>query len=220
MPYHFTYISKHNPEVQKAFKELQIIIGKVQDEVRDKLTFQFSPVGSYSRNMITYDPKSNIGFDFDFNLDIWKCDDALSAKDIKDLLRNAFTKYGKEFGYSPAEDSTRVLTIKVIDKKHSRIIHSCDFCIVNNYYDDNDVKHQEYIRFDKVHNKYSWCEQSKGFYMLPEKMDWLKENDLWQEFREYYLEKKDYNPAPEELHSRDLLVQTAHELCQQNGYYV
>lgn len=56
----FCYVSKKEAAPVKA--ELSDIINKVQDIVRDYFTFQFTFIGSSSRNMITYDRKSNIGF--------------------------------------------------------------------------------------------------------------------------------------------------------------
>ena len=58
----FCYVSKKRTAPVKA--ELLDIIHEVQDIVRDDFTFQFTFVGSSSRNMITYDRKSNIGFRF------------------------------------------------------------------------------------------------------------------------------------------------------------
>lgn len=37
-------------------------------EEGDEFTFQFTFIGSSSRNMITYDPTTNVGFDFDVNI--------------------------------------------------------------------------------------------------------------------------------------------------------
>ena len=58
--------------------------------------------------------------------------------------------------------------------------------IVNNYEDNR----QEYIRFNKKSNSYNWVEQSNGFYLLPEKVEFCKDNYLWTEVREIYIEKK------------------------------
>ena len=52
----FCYVSKKEAAPVKA--ELLDIIHEVQDIVRDDFTFQFTFIGSSSRNMITYDRKS------------------------------------------------------------------------------------------------------------------------------------------------------------------
>ena len=54
----FCYVSKKEAAPVKA--ELLEIIHRVQDEVREYFTFQFGFIGSSSRNMITFDRKSNI----------------------------------------------------------------------------------------------------------------------------------------------------------------
>lgn len=218
MRHDFHYISKKDPQVKKAYAELCDILHQVQDLVRDKFTFQFTPVGSYSHNMITYEPKSNIGFDFDFNIEVNDADENYTAQQIKDTIRNALNIAAPQFGYSWAEDSTRVLTIKVVDHCRSRIMHSCDLAIVYNG-SRNGQAIQQYIHYDKAVRTYLWCEQPRGYYMLSEKIEWLKENGLWQEVRDEYLYKKNANT---DLHvrSRTVFAVTVHELCQKYGYFI
>ena len=55
--YHYEYVSKKQAAPYKA--ELIEIINKMQDEVRDDFTFQFTFIGSSSRNMITFDSTTN-----------------------------------------------------------------------------------------------------------------------------------------------------------------
>lgn len=68
MKHDFKFISKHSPQVKSAYSDLMEILSLVHDDLRKQYTFQHKPVGSYSRDMITYDAKSNIGFDFDINI--------------------------------------------------------------------------------------------------------------------------------------------------------
>ena len=218
MPYHFDYISKKNPIIRKAYEDIWDIILQVQDDLRDEITFQFKSVGSYSRNMITWDKESNVGYVFDFNLDIWKGYDDFTPREIREKFINAFSKRAKPYGYSPAENSTRVLTLNVIDKKNSRILHGCDFAIVNNYVDEEGYDCQEYIHYDKEHDRFYWREQTNGYFFLQDKLDWLNDNGHKGELRALYLERKRGNLNPN-LHSRDLLEQVAHQLCQKYGYY-
>lgn len=212
----FHYISKKEPMVKRAYQDLLKILPQVQDLVREKFTFKFTPVGSYPRNMITFDAKSNIGFDFDFNIEVNDDEENYTAKQIKDILRNALDRVAGKYGYGHAEDSTRVITIKVIDQGDSRILYSCDFAIVYNYSEDGKPQ-QQYIHFNKTTRTYSWCSQAKGYYMLPEKIEWLKENGYWQELRDYYLLKKNTNTNPD-VHSRTVFAIAVHEMCQKKGY--
>ncbi len=188
--YHFEYVSRKN--WRPVREELEKLIHFVQDEVRDNFTFSYRFVGSAARNMITCDKTTNQGFDFDVNLSVNDTGD-LSPKDIRQILMQAFNKYRNKFQYEPAEDGKRVFTIKVIEHKKSRIVHSCDFAIVNDYTDEYGEWHQEYIFFNKKQNKYEWKEQSRQFYDLSRKEVWLKEEGLWMDVRDIYLEKKRKN---------------------------
>lgn len=193
MSYNYQYISKHSKLVSHARENLINIIRVVQNEVRDKFTFQFEIVGSYSRNMITYDPKSNIGFDLDVNIHPNNDENEYTEKQIKNTLIKAFNKNIKKYGYSNVEDSTRVITIKVKDTEHSKIKHSVDFAIVNDYVDNDGYWHQKYIKFDKKNRSYNWKEQSEEFYNIQDKIDIIKQENLWQELRNMYLRLKNEN---------------------------
>ena len=64
--HNFVYV---DPEEIKSIRdELYEIIHEVQNIIRDNFTFQYIPVGSYKQNMITYERNSNIGFDFDYEI--------------------------------------------------------------------------------------------------------------------------------------------------------
>lgn len=107
--YHFSYAPEKSTKLVRA--ELYKIIHEVQDLVRNHFTFQFISVGSSSQNMITYDEKSNIGFDFDFNLIINNSENH-APKDIRLIIKKAIDQVVPKYGYKYCEDSTRVLTIK------------------------------------------------------------------------------------------------------------
>lgn len=206
MKHNFQFISKHSDDVREAYQNIQKILNLVHRDLSKYYTFQTKVVGSYSRNMITKDMKGNVGFDFDFNIYPNDDENSFSAKEIKLLFKQSLDKFARNYGYDDAEDSTRVLTIKVKDKANSRILHSVDFAFVNDYEDDEGNTCQEYIRFNKKHKSYSWEEQPQGFYMLPERSDLLKANGLWSEMKQVYLDKKNKNENPNK-HSRSLFAE-------------
>lgn len=218
MQHDFYFISKNNPKVKRAYKDILNMLKEVQDLVRKKFSFRFDVVGSYKRNMITCDAKSNVGYDFDFNIEVNDTNGRYTPKQLKDILRNAIGKVCVKYGYDFPEDSTRVLTIKMKDRKNASILHSCDFAIVNNYIDNNGYKRQKYIHYDKSHRNYTWCKQPVGYYMLSGKIDWIKENDLWETMRDLYIEKKNKNDNSN-MHSRTIFAITVHEICQKYGFY-
>lgn len=206
------------PKVKKAYKDIQDILKGAQDLVRKKLTFRFDVVGSYKWNMITYDAKSNVGYDFDFNIEINDGNGRYTPKQLKNMLQNAIGAVCVKYGYDYPEDSTRVLTIKMKNRKKSCILHSCDFAIVNNYVDDDGYEGQEYIHYDKPRGNYTWCEQPNGYYMLPDKIDWIKGKGLWKAVRDLYIEKKNKNDDPD-IHSRTIFAIAVHEICLKYGFY-
>lgn len=207
--YNYEYVTKN--EALGVKKELIEIIKKVQNEVREYFTFSFSFIGSSSRNMITQDIKSNIGYDFDINIEV-NIDENNDPKEIRNIVKNALNKVVRQYGYDNAEDSTRVLTIKKISRKNKTIKHSCDFAIIYNY-----KGNQKYIRLNKANNTYSWEYQPKGFINIEQKADWLKENGFWQELRNYYLIKKNNNQNKDKK-SRSLYAEAINEMASKKGY--
>lgn len=199
----FRYVPKS--EYAIAQQDVLDLIHLVQDEVRKDFTFQYEFIGSVARNIVTMDESSNIGYDFDINLYVNDDDENYSPQEIRDILRRGFDKFNRMFSYDYTEDSTRVLTIKVKDKKHSRILHSVDFAIV---YDCDDGRRQ-YIRFNKKRQEYQWVYQDEP-YQVEERIRLIKDNGLWQAVRDRYLEKKNDNPMQKK--SRTLFAETINDI--------
>ena len=214
--HNFQYVSRK--QLSPVKQDLIQIIKSVQDELRKDFTFSFDFVGSYERNMVTYDVGTNIGFDFDVNIHVNDDECKFSAKEIKTKIRKTLDKIAPCFGYDNAGDSTRVITIKFKDGQNSRILHSCDFAIVNDYIDDDGNERQEYIHFNKKQNSYYWQEQPRGYYLLEDKTEWSKSNGYWQKVRALYLDKKNHN-NDHHKHSRSIYAETIHVICQKYGYY-
>ena len=212
---HFEYVSKS--KYMPVKKELIKIINQVQDELREQFTFDYKFIGSSSRNMITYDPKTNKGYDFDINIEVNDYDEYYSAKELKEILINTFNQVIKlTYPYASCQNNTRVFTIKVYEEnpcciniialRSPKIEYSCDFAIVNTI---NDYQ-QEYIRFNKNTHEYSWQMQCKG-YLLSKKEAYIKKNKLTNELRKIYLDKKNFNTKPNKK-SRALYAEAVNEL--------
>lgn len=183
----FVYVTK--AQKSQAKQDLIWLINLVQDEVREYFTFRFDFIGSESLNMVTEDLKSNVGYDFDVNIEVNDDEGNYTAEEIKQIIMKGFNKYNRYFRYDYCEDSSRVLTIKVKDRVNSRIVHSCDFAIVYNL---NNGK-QKYIRFNKAQNRYVWEDQPRGYYEQRKKIIKLKKYGYWEKVRNLYLEKKNNN---------------------------
>lgn len=212
----YHYVSKK--QASPIREEIETLIHFVQRDVKTKFTFSYQFIGSASRNMITEDKKSNTGFDFDVNIRVNNDDNKYTAKQIKTTLMNAFNKHTPLFQYNNCEDSKRVITIKVKDTKNKKILHSCDFAVVNNYLDDDGNKRQKYIHFNKKQNTYEWQQQPDGFYDLDDKIKWCHDNDIWNDVRDLYIAKKNSNTDPH-VKSRSVFATTVHEICQKHGYF-
>ena len=206
--YDFEYVSRKEAAPYK--KELIEIINKVQDQVRSHFTFQFTFIGSSERNMITCDFTTNKGFDFDVNIEINDDKEYYKPKEIRDILREALNRVALSYGYSPCEDSTRVLTIKCVDYQRSSILHSCDFAIVHTCKEG-----QQYIRYRKQSKTYTWEFQRQPYRNLERKADALKKKNLWDEVLTVYLNKKNRNMNPDK-HSRALYAETINECYQRH----
>lgn len=199
----FRYVSKS--EYKPLKNQIIELLYDVQDEVRSYFTFRFDFIGSTKRNMITQDIKSNIGFDFDVNIEVNDDDEDYTAADIRNKLRNAITKVSRNYGFTKCEDSTRVITIKKANRWYSTIEHSCDFAVVYG---------SQYIRYNKGSQKYSWELQSKGYINIEQKADTLKNDKnkkYWNEVREVYIDKKNRNTNPDK-HSRSIYTETINEV--------
>lgn len=210
--YDFEYVDRQ--EWLPVREELLEIIHRLQDEVREYFTFQYRFVGSSSRNMITRNRSGNQGYDFDVDIEINDPGDPFTPTNIREILRKGLDRITNPHGlptyrYDYAENSTRVLTIKVKDHQHSCIRHSCDFGIFRK--DANGRR--QYIRKNSNHGNYTWEYQSEDFRQLPNKIDWIKKHGLWQQVRELYLHKKRTN-IDYRKHSRSLFAETVHEIWQ------
>ena len=185
--YKFDYVTKEMYSPTK--KALINLINLVQDEVRDKFTFRFDFIGSASRNMITCDHTTNSGYDFDVDIRVNDDNEKFTAKEIKNIIRQAFDRHSNKFSYENAEDSKRVLTIKFVNTTESRIIHSCDFGIVH-----DGREGQQYIHFNKFQNTYEWQYQPREHYEVFERAQIIKNKGKWSELRKHYLFLKNNNP--------------------------
>ena len=76
---------------------------------------------------------------------------------------------------------------------------------------------QQYIRFNKDNQNYTWEYRGNGFVDLPQKIEWIRRNKLWNELKDYYIEKKNNNTNPQK-HSRSIFAETVNEICQKHNY--
>lgn len=101
MKYEFVKKSEYEP----VRNEIESIIKKVQNLVREDFTFQFKLVGSGNKHLITRVVNGNRGFDFDYNL-ILNCEKGYywKPKFAKEKLLIAFDEAVKGTKYDHPEN--------------------------------------------------------------------------------------------------------------------
>lgn len=204
---HFKYVTA---EEARPYKERVLnMTRELQDRVRDYFTFQNYFIGSSARNMITFDERANIGFDFDINYAINDFEQEYGPDEIHQIIFKGLSNIYLRYGFNRIEESTRVITLKKIDPFNSRILHGCDIALVNDYEDDG-RQCQEYIRFNKSLHNFTWEQQTAPYY-LEEKVSEIKKAKLWNEVREVYINKKNNNDNPNKK-SRALYAETLNEV--------
>ena len=150
---------------------------------------QFSLVGSGVRNMVTRNGDGP--YDLDYNLLVIKADgEYRDPRLLKDAIRNSLNKaVGRKF-FSDTQDSTSCLTALLHFRDTPNVEFSFDVAIIKKNPNGNDMR--------LIHNKnvyalgwdqYTWNEVPNS-YQVKDKADEIKEEGLWQEVRDRYLEKK------------------------------
>jgi hypothetical protein len=147
------------------------------------IAFAWSLVGSSKRNLVIR--HHNKGFDLDYQLELLKNGQNLKAKEIKDAFLDEFKKAWKDTDFSPSEDSTSAITMKLKDVSKSKILVGYDVVIIQKKDGDTEILHHE-----KGENE-SYCFQTlPKSKLMPEKIKFIKENKLWRELRDEYYHQK------------------------------
>lgn len=174
---------------QKDVKELaqwcESIIKEVQKEIKEYLTFSFNLIGSGGKKLVTQNAEE--AFDLDYNLIIQKDKQGLidNPKRLKDIMRHAFDNVLRENvqGYSGAKDSKSVITIVFADG----IKRTFSFDVAIYVEADNGYVYR--LINDNNTGKYIWNQVPKSR-NYEDKMQAVKENGEWEEFKVRYLALK------------------------------
>ena len=159
--------------------------------------------------MVTRISGGNKGFDFDVNLEMNETSDEYEPEDIYKLIFGGLQSIACKKGFKVIQ-GTRVITLKKVNTKKSKIEYSCDIAIVNNYEDEDGYPGQEYIRFNKKQRSYAWVDQPAPF-LLEDMVEEIQQNTMWNDVRDLYLYKKNAN---EDIHkkSRSLYAEAVKEI--------
>lgn len=179
------YRFANQQDVKELAKWCEEIIKEVQKEVKEYLTFSFNLIGSGGKRLVTQNAEE--AFDLDYNLIIQKDKQGLidDPKRLKNIVRNAFDVVLRESvdGYNGAKDSKAVITITFSDGVKRTF--SFDVAI----YVEADNGYMYKLINDKNTGRYIWNQlpKSKNY---EEKMQAIKENGEWEDFKYTYLELK------------------------------
>ena len=179
------YRFANQQDIKELAKWCEEIIKEVQKEVKEYLTFSFNLIGSGGKRLVTQNAEE--AFDLDYNLVIQKDKQGLidDPKRLKNIVRNAFDVVLRESvdGYNGAKDSKAVITITFSDGVKRTF--SFDVAI----YVEADNGYMYKLINDKNTGRYIWNQlpKSKNY---EEKMQAIKENREWEDFKYTYLELK------------------------------
>ena len=179
------YRFANQQDVKELAKWCEEIIKEVQKEVKEYLTFSFNLIGSGGKRLVTQNAEE--AFDLDYNLIIQKEKQGLidDPKRLKNIVRNAFDVVLRESvdGYNGAKDSKAVITITFSDGVKRTF--SFDVAI----YVEADNGYMYKLINDKNTGRYIWNQLTKSK-KYEEKMQAIKENGEWENFKYTYLELK------------------------------
>ncbi|MGD9901500.1 MAG: hypothetical protein AB7S44_03060 [Spirochaetales bacterium] len=180
----YEYVEKQ--EREDLVKVCESIICEVQNEVREYFTFEFKLIGSGEKRLITRNGKTGC-FDLDYNLILQKDKKELISypQKIKEIFMQAFNGVNPKNSFADAKNSTSVITSNL--KIDDRLLFSFDVAIL---IEGNNGSYYKLI-YDKPSQRYIWNEQPHSA-NYKEKFSQIKKQGYWMEFKERYLEKKNY----------------------------
>ena len=195
-------------ELRELKNACETIIKNVQKSwLKEYFTFQFVLIGSGSKNLITKNGE-NGEYDLDYNFILQKDKQGLAnnPKKIKELFIQAFNEANPGLGFKPAENSTSVITSKLVYEQ--RLYFSFDVAILCEGNNGNYLK----IRRNKQNNQYYWNEE-KHSRNYQSKIKAIKDAGKWNQLRDRYLElKKMYLSRQEDIASFSVLIQAINEI--------
>lgn len=158
----------------------------------DELVVEAHLVGSGARGLVTQNANEPVDLDYNLNVVSSKQKELknLSESSIKEYVRKMFNKVLNNNGWSDCQDSTSCLTT---EKRHLKQGNKTEFSIDLAIVHENPDGTWYRLIHEKTgivsNDRWYWNEapHSRG---LKQKVEKLKSNNLWEEVRETYLDKK------------------------------
>jgi hypothetical protein len=203
----YQYIEKDDRKVLTAICES--ILHNVQDLVRDYFTFEIKLIGSGEKRLITQNGATGY-FDLDYNIILKRDKMGLisNPEEIRKIFLNAFNKFNPQYGFKYAQDSTSVITSRLVSGNQLRF--SFDIAILSEGNNGNYYK----LIYDKVSQRYIWNEVRKSRDYAP-KFKAIKEKGYWLQFKKRYLELKNAHLRKNDgIQSFSIFLETINEFYQ------
>ena len=126
-------------------------------------------------------------YDLDYNLLIMKAEERYwnDLRLLKETVRSALNRAERNEFFSDAQDSTSCLTALLHFKDTPNVEFSFDVAIIKKNPNGNYMR----LVHNKPWNQYTWNEVPRS-HQVTDRADEIKEEGLWQEVRDKYLEKK------------------------------
>ena len=204
----FDYVNDKE-ELKELRQACEAIIKNVQHSwLRDYFTFQFNLIGSGSNNLIMKNG-ANGEYDLDYNFILQKDKKGLgnNPKAIKELFIEAFNEVNPDLGFKPAENSTSVITSKLV--YGGKLRFSFDVAIMCEGNNGNYLK----IVCNNRTRQYYWNEvpQSRNY---QSKIKAIKAAGEWDQLRDRYKWLKNHHLSRnDDVSSFSILVQALNEIC-------
>lgn len=155
------------------------------------MTVKACLVGSGAKNLITQNEDEAIDLDYNLCIVSAKSISMLDSRAIKEYIRKQFNKVLSSNGWGDCQDSTSAFTTeKRVFKKGNQTAFKIDIAITCKYLNDwQRLIHQKTGLV--ILDGYYWNEVQKPG-RLEEKVRALKDENLWDEVRDIYHEKKNF----------------------------
>ena len=196
-----------NKNIRKELNELCINeLHKIQNELREYLTFDIKLIGSGFVRLMTVNGNNN-RIDLDYDLIIQTCNKKLinNPEKLKSLFincfKNSFTKYKK------ITNHTSVITTMLGEIEGFNF--SADFAILIKTKDGDYFK----LIFDKNDQLYKW-NKIPDSNMYLDKLNDLKQAGYWEEIKKRYIKKKNFYINNKSYSSSTILMEVVNDLYQ------
>lgn len=155
------------------------------------MTVEACLVGSGAKNLITQNENEPIDLDYNLCIVSTKSISMLDSRAIKEYIRKQFNKVLSSNGWGDCQDSTSAFTTeKRVFKKGNQTAFKIDIAITCKYLNNWQRLIHQKTGFTFL-DRYYWNEvQNSG--RLEERVRALKYEDLWDEVRRIYLDKKNF----------------------------